>query len=129
MLNDPLSNTMSAIMNAEKAGKPKLEVRPVSKLIKSVLELLQKSSYIGSYREAADGRGGSIEIILSGTINKCGAVKPRSSINKKNYELFEKRYLPAKDFGILIISTPKGVLSHAEAKKLSLGGRLIAYCY
>ena len=129
MLNNLLANTMSAIMNAEKAGKPKLALKPSSKLVKSVLELMQKRQYIGSYKETADGRGGILEINLSGSINKCGAVSPNFSINKKNYEMFEKRYLPAKDFGMLIISTPKGVLSHTEAKKRSLGGKLIAYCY
>ena len=129
MLNDPLSNTMSAMLNAEAAGKTKLVVRPSSKLIKAVLTLLHERGFIGGFQEVADGRGGTIEVQLAGAINKCGSVKPRYSINKKNVEMFEKRYLPAKDFGMLIISTPKGVLSDAEAKKRSLGGRLIAYCY
>ena len=129
MLNDPLSNTMSAILNTEVAGKTKLSVKPTSKLIKAVLTLMQQHKYISGFQEVADGRGGYLEVALAGTINRCGAVKPRYSINKKNFEMFEKRYLPAKDFGMLIISTPKGVLSHAEAKKRALGGRLIAYCY
>ena len=43
--------------------------------------------------------------------------------------LREKRYLPAKDFGILIMSTSKGIMTHYDAKKKNLGGKLLSYCY
>jgi small subunit ribosomal protein S8 len=56
-------------------------------------------------------------------------VKPRYSVKSDNYEKFEKRYLPAKEFGVLVVSTPKGMMSHNDARKNKLGGRLIAYCY
>ncbi len=36
---------------------------------------------------------------------------------------------PSIDFGILIVSTTKGIMKHNEAKKQDIGGRLIAYCY
>jgi small subunit ribosomal protein S8 len=45
------------------------------------------------------------------------------------YEKFEKRFLPAKGVGVLIVSTIKGIMTHEEAKGKTLGGRLIAYCY
>ena len=64
-----------------------------------------------------------------GNINKCGSIKPRYNIKKEDYEKFEKRYLPAKDFGFLIVSTSKGVMSHMEAKEKNIGGRLLAYFY
>ena len=44
-------------------------------------------------------------------------------------EKYEKRYLPAKQFGILIISTPKGLMTHVQAMDKKTGGKLIAYCY
>ena len=69
------------------------------------------------------------EINLIGNINKCGVVKPRFSLTKKNYENFEKRYLPAKDFGFLIVSTPKGIMIHKEALEKGMGGKLLAYVY
>ncbi len=66
---------------------------------------------------------------LSGGINKCGAIRPRYSVGKSDYEKFERRYLPAKDFGILIVSTQNGVMTNQSAKEKSLGGRLLAYVY
>jgi len=66
---------------------------------------------------------------LIGNINKCGVIKPRFPVKKNEFEKWEKRFLPAKDFGILLVSTPKGVMSHKEAYKNGIGGRLLAYVY
>ena len=66
---------------------------------------------------------------LKGNINKCGVIKPRHAVKKDEFEKFEKRYLPAKNFGILIVTTPKGIMTHYEAKELGIGGRLLAYMY
>ena len=56
-------------------------------------------------------------------------MKPRFSITKHNYEMFEKRYLPANGFGLFIVSTSQGVMLHKDALKKNIGGKLIAYCY
>ena len=44
-------------------------------------------------------------------------------------EYWESQYLPAKNFGILIVSTSKGVISHAEARGEGIGGQLLGYVY
>jgi small subunit ribosomal protein S8 len=44
-------------------------------------------------------------------------------------EYWESQYLPAKNFGILIVSTSKGVISHAEARSEGIGGQLLGYVY
>ena len=129
MLNDPLSNVLSMINNAEHRAMKLCSVKPASKLIGRVLDIMNAKQYLGSYSIIDDGRGNIVQINLIGAINKCGAIKPRFSVGAGTYEKFEKRYLPAKDFGILIVSTPKGIMTHAEAKAKGLGGRLIAYCY
>src|SRR3989344_6086792 len=98
-LNDPLSNCLSHILNCEKKGKSECIVGP------------------------------SFKINLIGSVNKCGVVKPRFSFSKSNYERFEKRYLPAKGFGLFIVTTSKGVMTHTEALSQGVGGKLIAYCY
>jgi len=129
MLNDPLANALSAILNAEKIGKKECLIRPSSKIIKTILKIMNENSYIGSFEESINAKGNLLKVNLIGNINKCGAIKPRYSIKKDDYEKFEKRYLPAKDFGIIIVSTPQGVTTHNEAKKKGIGGRLLAYCY
>ncbi len=129
MLNDPMANVLSVINNAEQRGMKQCMVKPSSKLITRVLEIMNSMLYIGSYKVIEDGKGDVVEISLIGAINKCGAIKPRFSVKVGSYERFEKRFLPAKDFGILIISTPNGIMAHTEAKAKGIGGKLLAYCY
>ncbi len=128
-VNDPMANVFSNIMNCEKIGKNQVLVKPSSKLIKKVLTLLQEKRYIGAYDEIKDGRGDILNIALIGAINICGVIKPHYSVKLNNYTKYEKRYLPANGFGILVVSTPKGVMTHEQAKEQKLGGRLLAYCY
>ncbi len=128
-LNDPLANALSLMINSERIARNIAHVKPVSKMIKTVLEIIKTHGYIGDLKEIDDGRGKILEVNLLGKINKAGVIKPRFALKKDEFEKYEKRYLPAKGFGILIVSTNQGLLTHEEAKKKNLGGKLIAYCY
>lgn len=129
MLNDPLANALSKILNAEKLGKDACDIKPISKVIKKILTMMQDQKYIGSFKEMEDGKGNYIKINLIGKINNCGAIKPKYPIKKQDIEKFEKRYLPAKDFGVIFVSTPQGILANKEAKEKKIGGILLAYVY
>lgn len=129
MLNDPLAAALAKVINAEKVGKREVLIKPASKIIKQILTLMNEHNYIGSFEEVDDGKGGILKVNLLGNINKCGVIKPRFSTKKNNFEKWEKRYLPAKDFGIIIVSTPQGIFTHVIAKEKGTGGKLLAYCY
>ncbi len=129
MLNDPLATAISKIENYEKFGKRECYINPSSKIIKKTLEILKNHKYIGDAEEVSASRGGILKVNLIGNINKCKVIKPRFSVQIAEFEKFEKRYLPAKGFGIIIVSTSKGYMTHEEAKQKKIGGRLIAYCY
>ena len=129
MLNDPLANMMSLILNIESIGKSECLIKPVSKVIKETLKVMKENGYVGDFKEVEDSRGNYIKLNLIGSINKCGVIKPRYSVKNNNFEKFEARYLPAKDLGILFISTPRGIMTHYDAKSNKTGGRLLAYCY
>lgn len=129
MLNDPLANALSHILNNEKAKKNECSIKPISKTIKTVLRILREHHYLGSFKDVKDGRGNHITAQLLGRINQCGVIKPRFSVKTTDFEKFEKRFLPAKGFGIIIVSTPQGVMTHNEAKNRNIGGILLAYCY
>ena len=90
---------------------------------------MNENNYIGSFEEIDDGKGGVLKINLLSNINKCGVIKPRFSTKQNGFEKWEKRYLPAKDFGIILVSTPQGIMTHSDAKEKSTGGKLLAYCY
>lgn len=129
MLNDVLAATLSKVMNAEKVGKREVVIKLSSKLIKNVLTIFNEHKYLGLFEEFEEGQNIALKINLLGNINQCGVIKPRFSTKQNNFEKWEKRYLPAKGYGILVVSTPQGLMTHDQAKEKKIGGKLIAYCY
>ena len=126
---DPLADCLSTILNNEMRNKRECIVTPASKLIGWILRSMQQNGYIGEFEFIDDGRTGKFRIQLLGRINNCGVIKPRHAVKRKNIEFFEKRFLPSRDIGLLIMSTPHGVISHKDARKKLAGGRLLAYIY
>jgi len=129
---DPLANTLASIYNAELRAKKEVVTWPASKLILNVLKVLQREGYIGEFEYIDDGRWGKIRIQLLGRINRIGVIKPRFSVKYNdlvNPPGWLRKFLPAYNIGILIVSTPQGVLSHKEAIQRKIGGVLVAYCY
>ena len=128
-VNDTLANVLSQMDNANKVGKKVLITNFSSTLIKKVLAIFTESGYLGEVTEIVDQKGNYLSLALTGMLNKCGVIKPRFAVTADNFEKFEKRFLPAKGFGILVVSTNKGLMTHLEAKEKNIGGKLICYCY
>ncbi|MGY5854741.1 MAG: 30S ribosomal protein S8 [Candidatus Thorarchaeota archaeon] len=128
-LLDPLADAMSSIYNSELVGKADVVIAPASSLIERVLQVMQLNGYIGEFEKIDDGKSGRFRIQLMGRTNKCGVVKPRFPVKRDGFEKFEKRFLPAFNYGILIVTTPEGVMTHQDAKRKGIGGRLLAYVY
>jgi small subunit ribosomal protein S8 len=129
MQNDPLNDAMSTIKNASMVGKNECIIRPSSKLIGRVLKVMQENGYINQFEFVEDGKAGVFKVKIEGRINNCGVIKPRYSVKKVDLEQWESRYLPAQDFGVLILSTTEGVISHVQARELGVGGKLLAFVY
>lgn len=121
--------TIVNLKNAEALSRRECILRPSSKLLRNVLRVMQEQGYIEEFEHIEDGKAGLIRVKLLGRINKCGVIRPRFPVKLKHMEKWEQRFLPAQNFGVLIISTPKGVMSHYEAKEKRLGGRLLAFVY
>ncbi len=128
-LMDPLADALTNIRNNELQVNSHCTISPASKLIGQVLSTMQKENYIDEFEYIDDDKAGKFEVELDGNINQCGVIKPRHAVKKDEFEKFEKRYLPAKNFGILIVTTPEGIMTHKEAKERGIGGRLLAYMY
>lgn len=126
---DVLANALSKILNSENARKKTVVVSPAQKLLGEVLGIFKSEGYIDGFDAVEVPGGNGFEVRLNGKINRCGAIKPRFPVKLGEYEKWEKRYLPAAGLGLLVVSTPKGVMSHRRARELGLGGRLLAYVY
>lgn len=122
-----MADVMSAITNGVKSSKKEVSIGFRSNLAMKILDIFKKEGFISDYSTDEETKG--LRILLNGKLNKCNAIKPRFSVKKDEIEKYEKRYLPAKDFGCIIISTNKGLITHYEAKEKKLGGKLIAFVY
>ena len=128
MRHDLLKDVLHVLNNAEAIGNRTCMV-PASSLVKSVLMVMQKSGYIGNFEFIDDGKSGKFRVELIGKINKSRAVRPRFAVRRDEYEKWASRYLPSRGFGILIVSTSKGVMNHNEALSTGIGGRLLGFIY
>lgn len=123
MSQDIVADTLNEIMNAKKARKTNVIVNKNSKLLRNVLDIAKESGYI---EYTVDGNSVKVEIKK---LNEFKAVKPRFTVSVDKISRYVRRYLPARNFGFLIVSTNKGLMKHEEAQEKNLGGCLIAYIY
>ncbi len=123
MVQDILSHALNCIMNALRAKNESCSVQK-TRLLVGVLDIMKKNGYIQEYHEE-DGK----IVVKIGNVNECRAIKPRFYVGKGDLEKYIRRFLPARDFGVLIVSTNRGLMTHKEALERGLGGSLIAYCF
>ena len=128
MRHDNLADVFSIIKNTEAIGRKECII-PASNLIKNVLKIMENHKYIGEYKYMEDGKEGKFKIKLTGKINDCNVIKPRFSVRGNEFIKWEKRYLPANNIGILILTTDKGIMDQHDAKKEQAGGKLLGYVY
>ncbi len=129
MLTDPLADALSNLKNQENAGNLSCTVKPASKMIGSVLKIFKERGYIEGFEFIENGKGGNYNVTLAGRLNDCGVIRPRRSVKTLSFEKYEKRYLPATGFGLLVVSTSGGIMAHDEAKQKGIGGVLLCYVY
>ncbi len=124
MSQDKVADALNQMMNAKKAGKDRVTLKYHSKLLLSILALAKLKGYVKSY---------SIEskslVVEFGKLNGCNAIKPRFIVSANEYEIYSRRYLPAKNLGVLIVSTPQGIMTHNTAEEKKMGGCLMAYFF
>ncbi|MEM3112813.1 MAG: 30S ribosomal protein S8 [Candidatus Pacearchaeota archaeon] len=124
MSQDVIADALNEIMNSKRARKNSVVVKRYSKLLLDILEIAKKYNYVDDFKTNKN----KLEIYFS-NIHECKAIKPRYNVNKINIVKYFRRYLPAVDIGIIIISTNRGLITHHEAIENKIGGSLIAYFY
>ncbi len=123
MSQDNVSDGLNQIMNAKRAKKTSLVLTRFSRLLIRIIDMMKEKEYLDY--EINDGK---IKITLK-EVTECKAIKPRYTIDKNGIEKYARRFLPARNLGVIIVSTSRGLMTHQEAMENKIGGSLIAYFY
>ena len=125
MSQDVVADGLNQIMNAKVIEKREIVIRRYSKVLVGLLGMMKKQGHIDFEVNEAE-RSISVKVIK---LNECRAVKPRYYVGVGGIDKYLRRFLPSRNFGTLVISTNKGLMSHKEAVKENLGGSVVAYFY
>ena len=126
-LTDPLGDLLTRIRNGQRAKKDSV-VSPASNLRVRVLDVLQREGYIRGYSEEALGAHKGLRIELKYCEGQ-PAIQHVARVSKPGRRVYSgSSELPVvrNGLGITIVSTPKGVLSDAEAREANVGGEILA---
>ena len=126
-LTDPLGDLLTRIRNGQRAKKDSV-LTPASKLRVRVLDVLQREGYIRGYSEEQMGPAAGLRIELK-YFEGQPAIKHVARVSKPGRRVYSgSKELPTirNGLGITIVSTPRGVLSDAEARSHNVGGEVLA---
>ena len=126
-LTDPIGDMLTRIRNGQRARKDSV-LSPASKLRVRVLDVLQREGYIRGYSEEEMGPAKGIRIELK-YFEGQPAIRHVARVSKPGRRVYSgAQDLPRvmNGLGITIVSTPRGVLSDAEARDQNVGGEVLA---
>lgn len=125
-MTDPLADMLTRIRNGQRANKRVVEA-PASKMRARVLEVLKREGFIRGY-DAGESNGKPVFLIELKYHEGEPVIRVISRVSKPGRRVYSSvKDLPRvrNGLGISIVSTPKGVLSDAEARDANVGGEIL----
>ena len=131
-MTDPIADMLTRIRNANTSKHDTVDV-PASKMKNAIAEILYKEGFIQKYELVEDGNFKNIRITLKyGKDKNEKIITGLKRISKPGLRIYaQKDKLPKviSGLGIAIISTNKGIVTDKEARKLGVGGEVLAYVW
>ena len=131
LVNDPIADMLTRIRNALIARHDTVTM-PASNMKKAIAKILLDEGYVESVDYIDDGLQGQIKIVLKYAQGKESVIKGLKRISKPGLRVYAKNdEIPRVlgGLGIAIISTSKGVMTDKEARKLHIGGEVLAFVW
>ncbi|MDP1743301.1 MAG: 30S ribosomal protein S8 [Candidatus Amesbacteria bacterium] len=122
MVRDPLSDLVSRIKNGYMASLGSITM-PKSKLREAVLKILSSEKYVG--KVTSDDQGLTVELLYKSKTPVITEIIRVSKPGSRVYMGFKSLRLVLGGMGIQILSTPKGIMTGRQARKLKVGGEVI----
>jgi small subunit ribosomal protein S8 len=129
-MTDPVADYLTRIRNAISARHKKVDI-PASSLKREISQLLCNQKYVSSFTQIDDNRQGILRIYLKYKDER-SVITGLKRISKPGLRVYvDADHLPKvlNGLGVAVISTPKGLLTDAEARKQRLGGEVLCYIW
>ncbi|MDD2258611.1 MAG: 30S ribosomal protein S8 [Bacilli bacterium] len=130
-MTDPIADMLTRIRNANHRKHPDVEM-PASNVKLEILKVMQDEGFIGNIEEIQDNKQGLLKVTLKYTENKEQVIKGITRISKPGLRVYARASeMPRvlNGLGVAIVSTSNGVMTDREARKLKVGGEVIAYIW
>jgi small subunit ribosomal protein S8 len=126
MVIDQIANLIVSLKNGGEAGHTSV-VSSFSIMKASILELLQKEGYVGTVSKKGKKVSKFIEVVLLYEDGKprITGVERLSTFSKRTYKGAKEIHPVKNGHGLMVISTPKGILTDKEARKEKVGGEVL----
>ena len=128
---DPIADMLTRIRNAN-TNKHETVVIPQSKTKLAIAEILKEEGYIVDYKTLDSEQGKMIEVTLKYGPNGEKVIQGLKRISKPGLRIYSNaEQLPQvlNGLGIAIVSTSKGIITDKNARKLNVGGEVLAYVW
>jgi small subunit ribosomal protein S8 len=130
-MSDPIADMLTRIRNANTAKHDTVDI-PASNMKKAIAQILLDEGYIASYKVIEDDKQGVIRVTLKYGENKSQVITGLRRVSKPGLRIYsnvEDMPKVMKGLGIAIISTSKGIMTDREARKLNVGGEVLAFVW
>lgn len=130
-ITDPIADLLTRIRNANTSKHETVDC-PASKMKVAITDILAKEGYIKGYQVIEDGKQGVIRITLKYAPSGERVISGLKRVSKPGLRYYKGAdELPRvlKGLGIAIISTSKGIMTDKEARKLNVGGEVLAFVW
>ncbi|MEK7658717.1 MAG: 30S ribosomal protein S8 [Patescibacteria group bacterium] len=125
-MTDPITDMLNQIRNAGAVGKTELSL-PSSKLKFEVAKILMQENFISDVKKTAKGKSKTMKIVLKYD-NGIMAISGLRKVSKPGQRIYAKASEIKNvkgGYGISVVSTPKGLMTNKEARKVKLGGEIL----
>jgi len=126
-MTDPIADMLTRIRNGNKAKFEKVDI-PLSREKLEIAKILKQEGYIKNFKVLREEKKGMLRIYLKYDAQNRGIINGIKRISRPGLRIYvkSKKIVPVLNgFGIHIVSTPQGIITDRDAKKLNVGGELI----
>ncbi len=130
-ITDVIADLLTRIRNAGAAKHETVDI-PASNVKSAIADILVEEGYVKEVQRIDDGKQGILRVYLKYTANKKPVISGIKRISKPGLRIYaSKEELPKVlgGLGIAIISTSKGIMTDKKARKLGVGGEVMAYVW